>query len=43
MRLTILVGTATTSPVLAAAGNGIVAAWSSGAPDRSTIGGRVIQ
>jgi hypothetical protein len=37
-----LLGTATSYPVLAATDNGIVAAFTSGTPERSTIGVRVI-
>lgn len=39
----VLLGAATMYPVLAATDAGIVAAWTSGQPDRSTIGVRVIQ
>ena len=38
-----VLGAATTYPVLAATDRGIVAAWTSGSPDRSVIGVRVIQ
>jgi hypothetical protein len=38
-----ILGEATSYPVMAATGSGIVAAWTSGPPDRSTISVRVIQ
>jgi hypothetical protein len=38
-----ILGDATSYPVMAAAGSGIVAVWTSGPPDRSQIGVRVIQ
>lgn len=38
-----ILGDTTSYPVMAAAGSGIVAVWTSGPPDRSQIGVRVIQ
>jgi hypothetical protein len=38
-----ILGESTSYPVMAAAGAGIVAVWTSGPPDRSQIGVRVIQ
>jgi hypothetical protein len=38
-----ILGETTSYPVMAATGSGIVAVWTSGPPDRSTIGVRVIQ
>jgi hypothetical protein len=38
-----VLGDATSYPVMAATGSGLVAVWTSGPPDRSTIGVRVVQ
>jgi hypothetical protein len=38
-----VLGDVTSYPVMAPSGAGVIAAWTSGPPDRSTIGVRVIQ